>query len=172
MRSLFTVTRETKLAGAIGGMLSRPAAAVAIAGSLSVLTLAASLYLFMFAGRDLLPPPPIAGLPAARILEPVPMNPAPAIIPGFEVPIAPIAPVLLAEGIPSGQAAIVQSDSGTAGIVAGVSVEPSRDDDDEDRDDDDHSGSRSEEPKKSEKSKSEKSESSSGERSKVSRQDD
>jgi len=54
-------------------MLSRPATAFAIAGSLSVLTLAASLYLFLFAGRELLPPPPIAGLTAPRIFEPIPI---------------------------------------------------------------------------------------------------
>lgn len=85
MRSLFTFTRETKIASAIGGMLSRPAATIVIAGSLSAITLAASFYIVMFAGRDLLPSPPVTNLSAARLFEPIPMNSLPAIAPTVAV---------------------------------------------------------------------------------------
>jgi len=129
-----------KPAGATGGILSRPAAAVALAGSLSVLTLAASLYLFMFAGRDLLPPPPIAGIPATRILEPVPMNSLSALAPEIEVaavsplPTASAMQVFLAANIPA--AVTSAAPSGATGTVAGVYVEPFTEDDDNEDDDD------------------------------------
>lgn len=91
MRTLFTFTQETKLVSAVRGMLSRPAAAIVIAGSLSVLTLMASLYLFLFAGRELLPPPPIAGLTASRIFDPIPMISLATTAPTVEVAALPTA---------------------------------------------------------------------------------
>ncbi|MHB9111267.1 MAG: hypothetical protein ACYC4D_01360 [Thermoleophilia bacterium] len=148
MNSFLKTTRETKFASAIGGILSRPAAAVVIAGSLSVVTLAASMYLFMFAGRDLLPPPPVAGLLASRILEPVPMNSFPAVAPAIEVPAAAAAPLFLAAAIPAVETAAVPNN--TTGTVAGVSMAPSAEDDD----DDDRSRGRGEEHWKIKKSES------------------
>lgn len=155
MNSLIKTTQETKPAGATGGILSRPAAAVTLAGSLSVLTLAASLYLFVFAGRDLLPPPPIAGLPASRILEPVPMNSLSELAPGIEVPPVPAAaalPVFLAANIPAVETAAVPSD--TTGTVAGASVEPFPEDDDDDENDNGRSSSRKDGQKKNKQSES------------------
>ena len=60
--------------GLKNGLLTRPLATIVAAGFMSLLTLAASLYLFMFAGQGLLPPPPAASLPATRMLEPVPVG--------------------------------------------------------------------------------------------------
>lgn len=153
MKSLFKLTGETGFAGAVGGMLLRPVAAVVIAGSLSVLTITASLYLFMFAGRTLLPPPPVAGISAARILEPVPMNSLPdsvlpddaipvtvlpdTILPITILPVTTIVPRAVAE-VPAAiaapvsiektkaeRAATTQGDSSI--VVAGVFVDPSED---------------------------------------------
>jgi len=105
MNPLYENTPGTKLAGAVKDMLSRPAAAFAIAGSLSVLTLAASLYLFLFAGRELLPPPPIAGLTAPRIFEPIPIASVTAPAQTFEVAALPTAEELFSQAPAGGTSA-------------------------------------------------------------------
>ncbi|MHB9054198.1 MAG: hypothetical protein ACYC5F_09495 [Thermoleophilia bacterium] len=56
------------------GLFTHPLATIVAAGLISLLTLAASLYLFIFAGQGLLPPPPLASLPVTRMLEPVPVG--------------------------------------------------------------------------------------------------
>jgi hypothetical protein len=169
MRSLLKITQETKLASAVGGILSRPLAAVAIAGGLSVLTLAASLYLFMFAGRELLPPPPLAELPVSRFLEPVPMNSIPEVTPTYVevpalpevldapdnlalpdvpvVPVAPAAPVIVASAIPETAAPVAQIN--TTDTVADYTLALFSGDEDDDDDGDSSSSSHRAKPKKS-----------------------
>ncbi|MCL4472985.1 MAG: hypothetical protein M1455_03475 [Actinobacteria bacterium] len=56
------------------GLLTHTLATIVAAGLISLLTLAASLYLFIFAGQGLLPPPPTADLPVTRMLEPIPVG--------------------------------------------------------------------------------------------------
>ena len=56
------------------GVLTHTLATIVAAGLISLLTLAASLYLFIFAGQGLLPPPPTADLPVTRMLEPIPVG--------------------------------------------------------------------------------------------------
>ncbi|MBK5225460.1 MAG: hypothetical protein JJD96_02675, partial [Thermoleophilia bacterium] len=71
MKSFHTGKSGLQLGDALRDFLARPAASIAIAACLSLLMVAVSLYLVMFAGRGLLPPPPIASLAAAIGLEPL-----------------------------------------------------------------------------------------------------
>ncbi len=74
MRSLLKIISSIVPHGGHEGLLAGPVAAVAIASGLSLVTLTASLYMFNFAGRGLLPPPPTPDLAISRTLEPVPIR--------------------------------------------------------------------------------------------------
>ena len=83
------------------GLLVGRKATIAIAGGLSLVTLTASLYLFIFAGRTLLPPPPIPDLGISRVFDPVPLRTAAAApAPATEAPAATAPETAFPAGLP------------------------------------------------------------------------
>ena len=157
MKSFHTDKSGVGVADGLRDFLARPAASIAIAACLSLLMVAVSLYLLMFAGRGLLPPPPIASLAAASGFEPLRVRPAvtppaagpevaapaePIIVPLFAAPAEPIIKPLLAAPAPGNLV------PGNPVAVAGVTMDPAGVSETEDSDSKSTSGSESDKKNK------------------------
>ena len=127
---MFSKIRD-RIAGAKLIAQERPAATIVMAMALSAMLAGTSLYLFVFAGRSLLPEPLSGGSPVPPHTTSVPVQTVALVQPAVQPP-APPAPVpdaglSLSTGVSSGSGA-------GATAVAGVTQAPDDDDDDEHED--------------------------------------